>query len=192
LWSWWFISINKDSPNKWILFQFRLFFVNIQNGGIKLFQLFDLLSLSWSSRKKISQLYKCPWRPGFICRLIIKRMSMNNCFSDYTYLVHVLVSSIFVCYRNIPYFPFLSLSLVISSSSFISLFLPHHVTTSYRYHSLSVLCVCVFFFIVACLVVLTFDFSRRVFVAHTSSFHFRSVVYPLYARAHVKEINSYY
>jgi hypothetical protein len=70
-------------------------------------------------------------------------------------------------------------------------FFPSTSLPSYRYHSLSVLCVCVFF-IVACLVVLTFDFSRRVFVAHTSSFHFRSVVYRLYARAHVKEINSYY
>jgi len=43
------------------------------------------------------------------------------------------------------------------------------------------MCVRIFFYSFL-LVRAYIDFSRRVFVAHTSSFHFRSIVYPLYAR----------
>jgi len=76
----------------------------------------------------------------------------------------------------------LSLPHSLSWFTFISLFPLLHVTTSHMTIilslSFSILCMCAFY---SCLFVRAYiEFSRRVFVAYTSSFHFRSVVYLLY------------
>jgi hypothetical protein len=83
--------------------------------------------------------------------------------------------SIFVSYRNSRYsLPWLT---------FISLFPLLYVTNSHMTIilslSLSVLCVC--FFYSWLLVRMYLDFSRRVFLAYTSLFYFRCVVYLLCA-----------
>jgi len=109
----------------------------------------------------------------------------------YINLVHALI---FVSYRHSRYSFSLSLSLSLALISFFSFTLRHYL--SHDYHSLSPFhyYICVYVFFYNCLPVRAYiDFSRRVFVAYTSSFHFRSVVYPFYARihpAHVKEISS--
>jgi hypothetical protein len=139
------------------------------------------------------ELYICPWYPRFVCLSIVKRVSMNGWqgLSVYrtVYMHMCMYTSCTLLWRRFSYliviFAILSLSLFLSSLSFISLFRLLRVTTAHiHYHFLSLCqyCVYVFFFYSFLLVRAYIDFSRRVFVAHTSSFHFRSIVYPLYAR----------
>lgn len=118
----------------------------------------------------------------YVCICICTYIRMYTYIHTYvhmrTALVHALMTSIFVSYRNSCYSLF--------SFSFISFFPILHVTTSLTSLSFSLshthIYTILYTFFYSGLPVRTYiDFSRRVFVAHTSSFHFHSVVYVLCA-----------